>query len=221
MDDADVSGLAGLDPRRLRRGQLVELLSVALMSITVILTAWSGFQSAKWGGVMSTSFSEAGASRTESVRMSTIAGQQASVDVAVFTSWIEALAAGDDDLAGFLRERFTDRLDTATTAWEATDPLGNPESPATPFDMSEYVLDAADEAAALEAAAEESSADARTANQRSDNYVVMSVLFAAVIFFGALSTKLASERGQTILLGLAFVGLIVGVVVLSTFPVEV
>lgn len=209
------------DPHRGRRSQIIELISVAVMSATVILTAWSGFQSAKWGGVMSTSFSEAGANRTESVRWSTIAGQQATLDVALFTAWAEAIAADDIDLATFLRDRFPDQLAVATTAWMAMDPLESPDAPATPFDLPDYMLEAVNQATAFEDAADASSDAARTANQRSDNYVVMSVLFAAVLFFGALSTKLTSDRGQVALLALAVVVLLAGMIVLSTFPIEV
>lgn len=75
-----------------RRKRDVELLAVIVRSLTAILTAWTGFQSSKWSGVMSINFNMAGASRTESVRQANIAGQQVNLDVGVFLAWVEAVA---------------------------------------------------------------------------------------------------------------------------------
>lgn len=198
-----------------------ELIAVAIMSITAILTAWTGFQSAKWGGVMSTSFSQAGAQRTESIRASNEAGQHVGIDVGLFSSWVDAYAQGNEELADFYRERFTVVLDEATTAWQATEPLINPDAPPSPFSMDEYELPAALEAAELEAAADQSAAAARAANQQSDNYVVMSVLLASVLFFAAMSSKLSSARSRRIMFGTATIGLVVCAIIVATMPIEI
>jgi hypothetical protein len=199
----------------------LEVLVVALMALAAVLTAWSGFESAKWGGVMSTSFSEAGAQRTESVRASNLAGQQVAIDVGLFSSYADAFATGQSDLAAFYRARFTPELDAAATAWEARDPLNDPDAPSSPFAMEEYVLQAAVEANELEAAADASAATARQANQRSDNYVVMSVLLASVLFFAALSSKLQNPRNRRVLLGVAVIGVVVCAAILVTLPIEI
>ncbi|TDI57484.1 MAG: hypothetical protein E2O96_00185, partial [Acidobacteria bacterium] len=71
----------------------VELIATILMALAAIFTAWAAFQSAKWSGEQATSFSRAGAARTESTRFDTRAGQQAGIDVAIFTSWLDAINA--------------------------------------------------------------------------------------------------------------------------------
>ena len=53
----------------------VELVATIVLAVATILTAWSGFQSGKWGGEQAVNFSEAGAARTESTRTDTLAGQ--------------------------------------------------------------------------------------------------------------------------------------------------
>lgn len=212
-------------PARTSIGRLfdrhVEVSVVALMSITAILTAWTGFQSSKWSGVQATSFSEAGALRTESVRASNNAGQQVAVDVGLFSSWADAYATDQTDLADFYRDRFTPELDVAATAWEALEPLQNADAPPSPFTMDEYVLPAAVEARELEAAAEERAANARDANQQSDDYVVMSVLLASVLFFAALSSKLTSAMNRRIMFALAAVGFVVCASIVATMPIEI
>jgi hypothetical protein len=60
-----------------RRGFLdqerLELAATIVMSIAVVLTAWSAFQAGKWSGVQSIRFAEAGAARTESARLDALA----------------------------------------------------------------------------------------------------------------------------------------------------
>lgn len=199
----------------------LELLAVLVMSLTAICTAWTGFQSSKWSGVMSISFSEAGANRTESVRQSNLASAQQNLDVGIFLAWVEAVAEDDTVRADFLFERFPDRLRDATTPWIALEPLTNADAPSSPFVMDTYVVEATAEADRLERAAQASSQAARDANQRSDNYVVTTILFASVLFFAALSGKLDHFRNRVLLLGLSIVGLVVGLIVVGMFPVEI
>jgi hypothetical protein len=64
-----------------------------LLAIAALLAAWTGFQATKWGGVQANSYSQAGASRVESTRNSTLAGQQTTIDVISFTQWLQAAQA--------------------------------------------------------------------------------------------------------------------------------
>lgn len=191
------------------------------MSLTAICTAWTGFQASKWSGVMSIRFSEANATRTESVRMSDLAGAQRSIDIDLGLNWVRATAQNDDALAEFLSDRFPDHLRVAVDAWVAMAPLDNPDAPSTPFEMSEYVLVEYLEAAELRERADEFALAARSANQQADDYVMLTILFALVIFFAALSTKLEHPRNRRVLLVLSVVFLTVGVGGLSTFRVEI
>jgi hypothetical protein len=222
-DDADSSSTVGGEVDRAFAAvhDKIELISVILIALTAVFTAWSAFESSKWGGVMSIDFSAANAARTESVRASDEANRQITVDVGLFTSYADALAADEDDLADFYQERFPDRLGVATDAWLATDPLDSPGAPASPFDMEEYRLEASDEAARLAAEADEKAADARQANQRGDNYTITSVFFATAILFAALSSKLRAARLGVGLLALAAMVFVTTAVVIATYPVEI
>ncbi|MGI9667333.1 MAG: hypothetical protein ACR2N2_09550, partial [Acidimicrobiia bacterium] len=54
--------------------------------------------------------------------------------------------------------------------------------------------------------------------QNSDNYVMTMVLFASVLFFAGVSSKLNSPRNRRIAIGIGVAVLIVGVVILATLP---
>jgi hypothetical protein len=210
-----------VDVRQSRLDRRVEVIAAVILSITTILTAWSAFESAKWSGLQSIAFSQAGAKRTESVRFSTLAGQQTAVDVALFTQWAEAVATDNTELADFLRERFRPEFVEPFELWVASEPRTNPDAASSPFAMEEYELEATGEADRLVLAAEQRAQDGLDHNQTSDNYVLMTVLFAIVLFFVAVGTRFDALQIRIGLIGLAAVGLISGIVVLSTFPIEI
>ena len=199
----------------------LELFAVIIMSLTAVVTAWTGFQASKWSGVMSIRFAEANATRSESVRFSDLASAQRSVDIDLGLNWVRAVEEGDDRLAEFLAERFPDHLRVAVDAWLATAAADDVTPLGTPFDMDEYVLDEAVTAIDLQTRADELADEARDANQQSDDYVMLTIVFALVIFFAALSTKLEHPRNRRLLLGAAVVLLVAGTAVLSTYPIEI
>ncbi len=211
-----------------------ELFEAILLSIAAVLAAWTGFQSAKWSGVQANSYAQAGASRVESTRSATKAGQQTTVDVITFTDWLQA-AEGEgllsvpadatatyvpdpNSLSGFLYQRFRPEFATAVNAWIATHPRINPDAPPTPFVMPEYTSAEGADAARLEQQAEDQSATARSANQTSDNYVLMTIVFATVLFFAGISSKMDTFRARAFLLGTATTLLTCAVIVVIVFP---
>lgn len=214
-----------------------KLVSIALAAAAV-LTAWSGFQAAKWGGVQANAYAAAGAARTESVRMSNLAGQQTQIDVALFVDWVSAvfdemekgtLVIEDASqyepergtLSGFLFLRMRDEFKPAIEAWLATDPVNNLDAPPSPFAMPEYQLASQEQADALLQEAESLSQQARDANQTSDNYVLTGVLFAGVLFFGGIANSLKRMQNRMLVLAIGILILLGSAFVLLTFPIEI
>jgi hypothetical protein len=209
------------DPRSAWQDRL-EVISVLLIALTAVLTAWSAFESSKWGGVMSIRFSEAAATRTESVRESNVANRQITIDVSLFENFVDAVGTENTELADFYRERFPERLAVATDAWLATDPLESPEeAPGSPFDMDEYVIEASEQANELEVTADRKAEEARQANQTGDNYTIVSVFFATVILLAALSGKVRKVQMQAALLVCAGILFAATATVLATYPIEI
>ncbi len=225
----DPSGMFGASDR-------IELIATIALAIATVLTAWSAFQAGKWGGTQAINFSEAGAARTESTRADTRGGQLVQIDVAMYIDWVTALseemkagevtlvtgadyAPTDGTVSGFLFKRFRDEFRPAVDAWLATGPIGNDDAPKTPFQMEEYVV--AEQVKAIELAnlADERAAAARTANQNGDNYVLTMVLFASVLFFAGVSSKLIKWRNRVIVMTFGMVILVAGIIVLATLPI--
>ncbi|MEN8113104.1 MAG: hypothetical protein ABFS21_01850 [Actinomycetota bacterium] len=214
----------------------VESIASIVLALAVVLTAWAAFQAGKWSGEQSVQFSVAGASRTESTRHDTRGGQLVQIDVAMFTDFVGAYL---DDLemgripefdgasfeptpethSGFLYMRVRDEFRPALDAWLASDPANNANAPPTPFEMEEYVVSEFLEAERLSAEADAAAIDARQANQTGDNYVLTAVLFAAVLFFSGVASKLESHWNRHFVNLVGIVGVIAGAVILIRLPV--
>jgi len=195
-----------------------ELISVIVMSITAILTAWSGFQGARWTAIQTDRYAEATDAQAESVRASNTAEEAVSIDLVVFMAWLDERTDDDLDAAEFIYERFPERLRVAADAWLALDPFENPDAPPSPFAMEEYVIPAAVQAEELALSAEEHTVSAQEATERANEYVLTTVLFATVLFFASISSKLTGAANRWAILALSLIGLIAGAVILLAFP---
>jgi len=201
-----------------RRIDWREVVVVVLLSVTTILTAWVGFQASKWGGAMSISFSQASSARIQAARYEGVANRKTNVQVTLFSQWASAYAANDMVLADFLSERFPEPLATTFPIWLASTPLQNADAALTPFDLPEYKLPELADAQAADARADAKFAQALRNNQRGDNYTVLTVAYAAVLFFAAMSGRMKSTRGGDVLLGLAIALFLVTSSFLVAYP---
>jgi hypothetical protein len=198
----------------------LEFISALLLSAATVMTSWSAYQSSRWSGDQATEFSQASASRTESVRASTLAGQETIADVSVFTAWLTAADEGHVHLAELLASRFRGEFKVAFEAWEATSPLTNPSAPATPFALPQYESASTREATDLEARASSQFSAATEANGRADDYVLMTVLFSLVLFFGAISTRFELIPIQTSMVCVAGVVFVAATAIIGSLPVS-
>ena len=128
----------------------VELVATVLLALATVATAWSGYQASRWNGEQAKAGARASATRIESAKASGLANTQTEIDVATFTSWVNAYAQKQTELAEFYFERFRKEFKPAVDAWIATRPLKNPNAPLTPFAMPQYHLQARAEAERLE-----------------------------------------------------------------------
>jgi hypothetical protein len=173
----------------------LELITILLLSFTAVLTAWAGFEAAKWGGEMSVSFGQASAARLEATRLVATAERQRSLQTEV-----------------------KEPLKTAFVAWLKTKPLTNPDAPTTPMEMPEYAQPALEESRQAEEKADAKFQEGLDTNQIGDNYTLLTVLGAVVLLFVAISSRLRGRRSQWILLGVGLV-LFAGILgLLIAFP---
>lgn len=195
-----------------------ELVVVVVLSVTAVLTAWSGFQSSKWGGEMSVAFSQASTARIEASRYAAEADAARNFDLDIFAAYVQAVAEDDEALRDFIETRFTDHFAVAFDAWMQLSPLENPDAPNGPFALEEYQPPGQAQAEDADARADRLFTEALRNNQRGDNYTLLTVLFALVLFFTAVSQQVRSARLSTVVLIGASALLLTGIGFLVAFP---
>jgi hypothetical protein len=205
--------------REERLDRWTEIVLAIMLGLVTVATAWSGYQSARWGGVQSTLYSQAGALRTESTRASTQAGQLSQIDIGLFADWINAYAQDNQPLADFYRARFRDEFKPAFEAWLATDPVNNPDAPPSPFAMPEYQVSVAVEADRLEEEASRTFDEGRAANQQSDDYILNAVILASVLFLSGIASRFDWLPVRIAIVVAALALLAIGVFNLLTYPI--
>ena len=193
-----------------------------LLVVAALATSWSSYQATRWNGEQAAAAGRTNAIRIDAARADGLARTQTQVDVATFIAWADADLRGETKVADFYVDRFRDEfqagvrcLDRRATA-RPTPTLRPHRSPwrstRSPPRSRQQELDAA---------AEASAAEVRLDIQRSSNYVLTVVLYAIVLFFAGMSTRLKNPR-------LRWVMTIAGTLVLlgalgwvATFPVSV
>jgi hypothetical protein len=197
-----------------------EVVATVLLALAAVATAWSSYQAARWNGEQTKTASQVNSVRIEAARAQGLAEAQTEVDVATFIAWVDANATADPELADFFEDRFREEFTPAFEAWLATDPLNDPDAPPTPFAMDEYQLEAEAQARELDAEEHALAAVVRRNILRSTNYVLGVVMFAVVLFFAGMSTKLTGHGPRVAMLAIGTVVLVGAAIRIATFPIS-
>lgn len=198
----------------------VEFVSVLVLSVATVLTAWCAYQAALFDGDFMEGSIASSNTRVVASQLRTQAMVERSLQASLFTSYAEAIAREETELADFLYQRFPPELRKATDDWLALAPLESPDAPATPFHMPSYVLALDQEASEVEAQAEAEMADAKAQDETSDHYVLLTVIFATVLFFSGIAGKFQWRVIDAAMLGIGIVVLFGGLAVLLSSPIQ-
>ncbi len=181
----------------------IEIVAAALLALATIMSASSAYQSAGWSGRSEEAFSSSSRAMVSSSEFLDKAYQEGIIDALVFTNYTNALAAGDIALANVYRARgFSTQLEKAYEAFIRVNPDGKASSPHTPFEMPEYTSANRARAKARMAASAMYSSRGRKATDNANSFVLLTVLFAAVLFFAGISTKFQAKLIKIVVLGM-------------------
>ena len=196
-----------------------EIVSALLLAVATVASTWCAYQSALWGGIQIFRLADSFVAGRKAAEQSLRADQQQALDVGMFVNYIEAAIEGKEDMAQYLLERFRPEMKVAVDAWLATKPHENPDAPSSPFAMKEYSLEAAREAAKLDADAVGYIKLAQEANETSDSYVLLTVLYATVLFFAGIGPKFDNRVLKILVLIFGVLIFIGATIALAYFPV--
>jgi hypothetical protein len=166
-----------------------EIVEVIVLSLVAIATAWSGFQGTAWGGHQAFLYGRASTERFAADAEATLGGQQLVADASMFTAWLQAREAGDEELQRQLEGRFSPDYRSAFDDWLQTDPFSNPAAPPGPGHMPGFHNPHLRNAARLNAAASSFFDRGTEAREVANKYVRDTVLFATVLFLIAVAQR--------------------------------
>lgn len=176
-----------------RETKITDILTAVLLALATIFSAWCAFQSTLWGGEQTFNLafgSRAGRLASENNVKSI---QIRSVDALLLVEYINAGVRGDKELQKFYYDRFNPILKKSTDEWLSKDPYNNPNAPNSPLAMVSYVLPEDIEAQKQLEEAADFVEQANEDNKTSDRYILLTVLFAGVLFFGGIANTFRSR----------------------------
>jgi len=195
--------LSAVEPPKRKRG--FEIACAIVLSLATTASAWCAYQSKLWGGAQAARANAAIRASREAAVNSLAALQARAFDASMFISYMEARFGSNRPMEEFLFRRFRPEMKPAVEAWLKLDPFNNPGAPPSPLHMAEYALKDNAEAARQEDLASAAMIQARQARRLSDDYVLLTVLFASVLFFGGIARAFESRWLKLALTALAFV----------------
>jgi len=200
------------------RAQWVEIVEAVVLAIVAVVTAWSGYQAAKWDALSAQHYNLSSRAAIASQERATLAGQDRLYDITTFNGWVAATMAGNKKLSAFYERRFRPEYGTAFIAWQKLDPVNNPLAPPGPIFMAEYKNANAQESSKRGEEAESSFEKAVSMRETGDQYVKVTVLLATVLFLTALSQRFEIFGPRVVVGATAFVLLVTATLWMLTFP---
>jgi len=201
-----------------RSDRMLELGAILVLSVTLVATAWSGYQAARWSGDQSRLYTEASGLRVKSAEQATLAGQARIDDLLYFNHWLDAYESGNRELARIYRRRFRKEFEPAFLAWMAQRPFTNPDAIPGPLYMPQYRPAALARAAEHDRHAEELFREGIDAKEHDDDYILSTVFFAMVLFFAGVSMRLDWRRLRIVVFGLSCLLLLGGLGFVLSLP---
>ena len=194
-----------------RRKELIEIFEAVVLAAVAILTAWSGYQAARWDAKSSAAYAAASGTTVKAQEQQTLAGQDHLYDIVTFGSWLQATHRGEKDLAAKFERRFRPEYATAFAAWMRTNPFEDPHAPAGPSFVPES------RNAHVEASHELYERGVST-RETGDDYIRITVILATVLLLTALSQRFKVLAPRVGLLVVACVMLVFAIFYIATFP---
>ena len=192
---------------------------VIILAATSLFAAWAGYEASRWSGLQNTASNEAATLQADANLEVTKGYLVVSADMANLNSWVEAYAVENQEMMAFFQGRFTPEFDAAFQTWLALNPRTNPDAPASPMTMAEYVNPHLVRSEDLSDEADRARDKSNKASERSDAYVFNTLIFASVLFFAGFASRIRDVRAQFVIEALATLIMLFGFYQIVTIPI--
>lgn len=206
-----------LSDRKIRKWS--ELWETLILALATLITAWAGYEAGKWNGIQTALNTQATVLNVETGRLRTEAQERLLIDIMLFTDWVNATGTGNTELADFYQARFRDGFQPAFEAWLATDPLSNPDAPASPFEMDVYDRFEIGAIETLINRAGDLNRSAEQAGAIADRYTLSVVILAGALLLAGLANRFEWAELRAVVVALALLVLLFSAVNVIRLPI--
>jgi hypothetical protein len=187
----DVTGGEGMN--------LIEVLAAILLGLAGILTAYAAYNGALAGGDALKGYTQSARTTADANGYYNDYSQTYNADQALFLQYQLLVEHGDTDTAAVIKDTlFSEALTTATDAWDAQPDTA--DSPRTPLEVDEYVIEAYTTANDLTDQADAQFTDAQNIDDRGDNFDLAAVFLAVSLFFAGIAALFKVRKIQIAML---------------------
>jgi hypothetical protein len=184
-----------------RKLDKMELAYAAILGLTVVVTAWCGYQHELWSSALTFELKAANTAHREFTTAELKERQSEIIDIIEFTGYINAESNHNQKLSEYYKNSFRPEMKTAFDAWIKTDPFNNTKAKTTPFDMPEYPNPSdSDKVNSFLQLADEKSQNADKMSSIASNYVFFTTMYASISFLEGIGRVFASKKTQLIFL---------------------
>ena len=197
----------------------LETVTAVILSSATVLSAWCVYESSQWSGEQYFRIEDENMADRKRMQKVIASQQRLTAETQLFMQYASAISNKNQEFSDFLFSRFPDHLKKATLAWHRLDPMHNPDAPASPMQMNEYVLPEEADIAKYDKQAKEFKREANKCDNNADNYLLLSMVLSMVLFFCGLSGVMDSRTNKLILLSFAGVLFLISIYFAIQFPV--
>ena len=195
------------------------MIAVILLGIATVSTAWSGYQASRWNQEQSDIAREASDLRIEANRQFGLATQTIVYDANLVTQYAKAVSDGDTHLQDFYKSTlFRADFLPVLERWQSAVRSG--QTPPRLLEDRDYLDAQLAPYQETQAKAEAKDIESKDAGQNGDDYVLLTLLLAAALFFAGVTTSFKLELARLVLLGLSSVLLAYCISQIATLPVS-
>jgi hypothetical protein len=181
---------------------LLEVYNTILLAIATLAVAWCSYQGTLWSGIQT--FRLAESNKYGRLAQQTIiqSGQSKAMEEAMIIEFINAAYNADERKQNYILRGVRPELANILSQWVKMRPFENESAPRHPMMMPGYdslMQKRMSEADKLSLQGQDLFTQAQQANLSSDTYSLLTVIFSAVMFLGAITTKLRRNNPRIIL----------------------
>jgi hypothetical protein len=201
------------------QSRLLELLTVVVLGMATVASAWCAFQSSRWGDVSDDESRTASDLRVEQARLYSRGTQIGLYDTQIVTAYAAALGDQNEALQEFLRESLMrPALVPIVDGWLASVRRGDRDVEGL-LENEQYLAGLFAEADATGREIAATSARASEASSTADDYLRTTLFMASALFFGGVVTSFRVRSAKVLLLFAALLLLATGAAQIVDLPI--